>query len=109
LIQRCHPVQPHQVRAAIKTPIGRQGLGFSRAAIPSDEQAAVAISSGVRAETIPGDSGGGAPSRAIDGGAPPGSSDSDLPQDRATATLPQDRATAVLRQDRVTTDGGAPT
>jgi hypothetical protein len=27
--QWCYPVQPHQVRTAIKTPLGRQGLGFS--------------------------------------------------------------------------------
>jgi hypothetical protein len=29
LAQRCHPVQPYQVRAAIKTPPDRQGLEFS--------------------------------------------------------------------------------
>jgi hypothetical protein len=58
------------VKTDIKRPPGRQGLGFSRVAVPSGERAAVAVSSGVRAVAIPGASGCGAPRRATGDDAP---------------------------------------
>jgi hypothetical protein len=52
-----------------KTP-DRLGLGFSRVVVPLGERAAVAVSSGVQAATIPGASGCGAPRRATSDDAP---------------------------------------
>jgi hypothetical protein len=62
----------HLVQLHIKRSLGRQGLGFSGVAVPS----------GVRAATIPGASGSGAPRRATDGDAPMagGQSTNDAPK-----------------------------
>jgi hypothetical protein len=69
LAQRCHPVQPHQVRAAIKNTPRPPGIRFSEVVVPSGERAAAAVSSGMRVAAIPGASG------------------VHHPQDRATAML----------------------
>jgi hypothetical protein len=69
LAQRCHPVQSHQVRSAIKAPQAAMDLVLAGAMVPS----------GVRATVIPRASGGGVLRRATGGDAPLGLSDDDAP------------------------------